>query len=222
MSSQIIKPLAVFDCDGTLVDGQGAVVSAMESAFRQTGLAAPDPHQVRRMVGLSLPQAVTRLAGQASEEQVRDTVAAYKSAFRAAREAGTLVEPLFPGIAGLLERLAAAGWAMAVATGKSDRGLAHCLAGHGITSHFTSLQTADRHPSKPHPAMLEAALLETDTAPEAAVMIGDTAYDMAMAATIGVRAVGVAWGYHDAAELIAAGAEYVARDVADLEEYLLR
>jgi len=216
------SPLAVFDCDGTLVDGQGAVVAAMESAFRQTGLAVPDPHLVRRMVGLSLPQAVARLAREASAEQVREAVAAYKTAFRAAREAGTLAEPLFPGIAALLDDLAAAGWTMAVATGKSDRGLAHCLASHGIADRFASLQTAERHPSKPDPAMLEAALFETDTAPEAAVMIGDTAYDMAMAAAIGVRAVGVAWGYHEGPELIAAGAAYVARDPADLKEYLLQ
>lgn len=213
--------LAVFDCDGTLVDGQGAVVSAMVTAFAEAGLAPADPHQVRRMVGLSLPQAVSRLAPEADAEQVREAVAAYKTAFRAAREAGTLAEPLFPGIPEALAALAAAGWTMAVATGKSDRGLAHCLAGHGIAGHFASLQTADRHPSKPHPAMLQAAMAETFAEPKQAVMIGDTAYDMQMAHGIGVRAVGVAWGYHDAPELLAAGAAYVARDVADLVEYLL-
>ena len=214
--------LAVFDCDGTLVDGQGAVVAAMASAFAEAGLVQPDPNHVRRMVGLSLPQAVARLAPQADEQQVREAVAAYKSAFRAAREAGTLAEPLFPGIADLLEALSGAGWTLAVATGKSDRGLAHCLAGHGIAGHFASLQTADRHPSKPHPAMLEAALAETMAEPDDAVMIGDTAYDILMAREIGVRAVGVAWGYHEAPELLAAGAAYVARDAADLVEYLLR
>lgn len=152
---------------------------------------------------------------------MRDAVGAYKAAFRAARASGLLAEPLFPGIATLLADLAGAGWTLAVATGKSDRGLAHCLATHGIAGHFASLQTADRHPSKPHPAMLEAALFETAADAADAVMIGDTAYDMAMAASIGVRAVGVAWGYHEAPELIAAGAEYVARDAADLKEYLL-
>lgn len=213
--------LAVFDCDGTLVDGQGAVVSAMTAALAEAGLAPADPHQVRRMVGLSLPQAVTRLAPGADAGQVREAVAAYKAAFRAAREAGTLAEPLFPGIPELLATLAGAGWTLAVATGKSDRGLAHCLAGHGIDGLFASLQTADRHPSKPHPAMLEAALAETLAGPGDAVMIGDTAYDMLMAREIGVRAVGVGWGYHEAPELIAAGAAYVARDAADLGEYLL-
>lgn len=213
--------LAVFDCDGTLVDGQGAVVAAMGIAFADSGLAAPDPHQVRRMVGLSLPQAVARLAPAADADQVREAVAAYKAAFRASREAGALSEPLFPGIMPLLDGLAQAGWALAVATGKSDRGLAHCLAGHGLSGHFVSLQTADRHPSKPHPAMLEAALAEAGAVAENAVMIGDTAYDMLMARDIGVRAIGVAWGYHEPAELIAAGAEYVARDPAALSEYLL-
>ena len=214
--------LAVFDCDGTLVDGQGAVVAAMAAAFARAGLADPDPHQVRRMVGLSLPQAVARLAPAADADQVRHAVAAYKDAFRAAREAGTLAEPLFPGIADLLDSLVEAGWTLAVATGKSDRGLAHCLAGHGLTAHFTSLQTAERHPSKPDPAMLEAALDETLASPDDTVMIGDTAYDMQMAAEIGVRAIGVAWGYHEAAELIEAGAEFVAADAQELREYLLR
>lgn len=213
--------LAVFDCDGTLVDGQGAVVAAMGQAFAAARLPSPDPHLVRRMVGLSLPQAVMRLAPGADEGQVREAVNAYKTAFRAARASGTLSEPLFPGIAALLGTLTDSGWSLAVATGKSDLGLAHCLAAHGIAERFVSLQTADRHPSKPHPAMLEAAMLEAGAEAGDAVMIGDTAYDIVMAADIGVRAVGVAWGYHEPAELIAAGAEYVARDAADLGEYLL-
>lgn len=213
--------LAVFDCDGTLVDGQGAVVSAMNRAFAANDLGTPDPHAVRRMVGLSLPQAVARLAPEANGETVRQAVDAYKEAFRAARAAGEVSEPLYDGMAGLLAALGGAGWTMGVATGKSDRGLAHCLACHGIAHHFVTLQTADRHPSKPHPAMLLAALDEALAQPEQAVMIGDTAYDMAMATSAGVRGVGVAWGYHDAADLIAAGAEYVAATVGDLQEYLL-
>jgi phosphoglycolate phosphatase len=164
---------------------------------------------------------VTRLAPDADEAQLREAVSAYKTAFRAARAAGNLSEPLFPGIADLLGALVAGGWTLAVATGKSDRGLAHCLAAHGIAERFVSLQTADRHPSKPHPAMLEAAMDEAGAAPDETVMIGDTAYDIMMAAGIGVRAVGVGWGYHEPAELIAAGANYVVRDAADLEEYLL-
>jgi len=213
--------LAVFDCDGTLVDGQGAVVKAMVQAFAASGLEAPDIAQVRRIVGLSLPQAVMRLAPAADAGQVRLAVAEYKAAYRAARASGELSEPLFDGIAAILPRLEQAGWTLGVATGKSLRGLTHCLASHGLSRHFITLQTADHHPSKPHPAMLEAALAEAFAAPGQAVMIGDTTYDMAMAVAAGVRPVGVAWGYHCAPELVAAGAAHVAQTPADLLEYLI-
>ena len=202
--------LAVFDCDGTLVDGQAAVCEAMEIAFAEAGLPAPDRNEVRRIVGLSLPQAVRRLAPDAEPARQASAVEAYKAAFRASRVEGRLEEPLYDGIAELLERLAAAGWTLGVATGKSDRGLHSCLAGHGVVDRFVTLQTADRHPSKPHPAMLEAALFEAAAAPGDAVMIGDTSFDMVMARAAGVRAIGVAWGYHTPRELIEAGAEAVA------------
>jgi phosphoglycolate phosphatase len=212
--------LAVFDCDGTLVDGQAGVVNAMEAAFAATGLAAPDRHQVRRIVGLSLPQAIRLLAPEAGEEQRHAADQAYREAFRAARESGQLVEPLYDGIAELIEALASSGWTLGIATGKSDRGLSHMLASHGLTRHFATLQTADRHPSKPHPAMLQAALAEALADPVQAVMIGDTQYDMAMAVNAGVRAIGVDWGYHTAQELREAGAAEVVASAAQLREIL--
>ena len=212
--------LAVFDCDGTLVDGQAGVCNAMDAAFAAHGLPLPDRHQVRRSVGLSLMQAVRALLPDADEELCRGIDSAYRSAFRATREGGELVEPLYPGMRELLDGLRRQGWVLGIATGKSDRGLAHCLSVHGLSDHFVTLQTADRHPSKPHPAMLEAALFEAGVAPAAAVMIGDTAYDMALGSNAGVRAVGVDWGYHDPAELIAAGAAAVARHPAHLLELL--
>jgi len=212
--------LAVFDCDGTLVDGQADVCWAMDRAFARAGLAAPDPHIVRRAVGLSLPVAVRQLAPDLPDEQARAVTEFYRSSFRARREEGLLDEPLYDGIAELLGGLHAAGWSLAVATGKSDRGLAACLATHGIADLFVSLQTADRHPSKPHPAMLEAALFEAGALPTQAVMIGDTSFDMAMARSAGVRAVGVAWGYHAPAELLASGAISVADSAAALSQAL--
>ncbi len=212
--------LAVFDCDGTLVDGQGAVCAAMDRAFAENALPPPDHHQVRRIVGLSLPQALRLLAPATTEAQREALDQAYRASFRAAREAGELAEPLFPGIAELVARLHAAGWTLGVATGKSDRGLDHCLATHGLSRHFATLQTADRHPSKPHPAMLRAALAEAGAAPGDAVMIGDTAYDIEMARAAGVRAIGVDWGYHAASELREAGAEAVATSPANLWELL--
>ncbi|MDC8754334.1 HAD-IA family hydrolase [Erythrobacter sp. sf7] len=212
--------LAVFDCDGTLVDGQADVCWAMDRAFARAGLAAPDTAAVRRIVGLSLPAAVRALSPDLSDEQNRAVTEFYRSSFRARREEGLLDEPLYDGIAELLAGLRDAGWSLAVATGKSDRGLAACLATHGIADLFVSLQTADRHPSKPHPAMLEAALFEAGAQPHEAVMIGDTSFDMLMARSAGVRGLGVAWGYHAPAELIASGAVSVAESVAALERAL--
>ena len=212
--------LAVFDCDGTLVDGQADVCWAMERAFSRAGLVAPDPQIVRRMVGLSLPVAVRHLAPELEDEQARAVTEFYKSSFRARREEGLLEEPLYDGIADLLAGLRDAGWSLAVATGKSDRGLAACLATHGIAEMFVSLQTADHHPSKPHPAMLEAALFEAGAEAHEAVMIGDTSFDMLMARSAGVRAIGVAWGYHAPAELMASGALSVADNVAALARSL--
>ncbi|MGB3808221.1 MAG: HAD-IA family hydrolase [Erythrobacter sp.] len=214
--------LAVFDCDGTLVDGQADVLWAMARAFEKAHLPAPDPAQVRRLVGLSLPVAIRELAPGEDERTQRDLIEFYKSSFRARREEGMLDEPLFDGIADLLRALAADGWQLAVATGKSDRGLAACLATHEIADLFVSLQTADRHPSKPHPAMLEAALFEAGVEVGDAVMIGDTMFDMQMAVAAHVRAVGVAWGYHEPGELLASGAAMVAHDIAALREELER
>ena len=218
--SQSGARLAVFDCDGTLVDGQAEVCDAMERAFAEAGLPPPNRNEVRRSVGLSLPAAVRSLAPDAPENEQANAVEIYKHAFRARRLEGNLSEPLYDGIAPLLSRLHTAGWLLAVATGKSDRGLAACLSAHGIDHLFVSLQTADRHPSKPHPAMLEAALFEAGVQPKDAVMIGDTSFDMIMASDAGVRALGVEWGYHDADELRATGAVDVARDPEHLEELL--
>lgn len=202
--------LAVFDCDGTLVDGQGDICAAMLKTFALHALPTPDLHRVRRSVGLSLPQAIAQLTPDTPPEQIPDLVATYKTEFRAARAEGRLTEPLFAGIPECLATLAHNQWTLAVATGKSRRGLDHCLATHALTDAFHSLHTADEHPSKPHPAMLHAALDAAMVPPRAAVMIGDTGYDIAMAQAAGVAAIGVAWGYHTPAELRAAGALAVA------------
>lgn len=212
--------LVVFDCDGTLVDGQAAICQTMEAAFASTGLVAPERNMVRRMVGLSLPYALRELAPDASDEQRHAVVEAYKTGFRDLRLSGALREPLYDGIAGLIDELSGEGWQLAVATGKSDRGLHACLDTHGIRHRFVSLQTADRHPSKPHPAMLEAALFEAAVQPGDAVMIGDTSFDMEMAVAAGVRAIGVAWGYHEAHELREAGAVAVADTAEELGELI--
>ncbi|HSM53848.1 MAG TPA: HAD-IA family hydrolase [Erythrobacter sp.] len=212
--------LVVFDCDGTLVDGQAHVCDTMEQAFLDAGLPAPDRNEVRRSVGLSLPVAIRHLAPELDPEMNARLVQAYKEGFFARRQQGLVDEPLYEGIHEVLTGLAEAGWLLAVATGKSDRGLNACLERHGLTGLFVSLQTADRHPSKPHTAMLDAALFEAGVSPGAAVMVGDTTFDILMARDAGVRALGVAWGYHTPDELRRAGAEAVAQHPIELEKLL--
>jgi len=214
--------LAIFDCDGTLIDGQASICEAMEAAFNEFGLAVPDRNDVRRAVGLSLPQAVRQLLPESDTELHHAIADAYKRAFRAARSEGRISQPLIPGIRSVLDALLKAGWQLGVATGMSDRGLIHCLESHEIVDLFVTLQTADRHPSKPDPSMAQTALFEAAADPEHAVMIGDTAFDMQMAQRASIRAIGVNWGYHSPDELVGAGAEFVANDPAELAEYLLR
>ena len=214
--------LAVFDCDGTLIDGQASICTAMEQAFAEFSLPLPPRNDIRRAVGLSPPQAIRTLLPEADSEQQVALTEAYKQAFRAARQSGELQQPLFDGMAALLDSMREAGWLLGVATGMSRRGLEHCLATHSLSTHFITLQTADDHPSKPHPAMLEAALLEAGVAPQDAVMIGDTVFDMAMAVAAGVRGIGVEWGYHAPKELIAAGAARVVATPAELGEIMGR
>lgn len=212
--------LALFDCDGTLVDSQAAICRAMDDCFAELGLVPPDRHRVRRIVGLSLMEAMRALVPDGGHDLHRALTDSYKQAFQRHRGAGLVEEPLFDGIAEALERLVQAGWLLGVATGKSDRGLKLCLERHGLTGHFITLQTADRHPSKPDPSMLNAAMAEAGSGPATTVMIGDTVFDMAMAVTGGAHALGVDWGYHDAAELRAAGARGVAVAAADLPGWL--
>lgn len=212
--------LAVFDCDGTLVDSQAAICRAMDECFTSHGLTPPDRQATRRIVGLSLPQAMRALLPDADPNLHDLLTQTYKSAFHRHRAEGLVQEPLFDGIAEAVQALEEAGWLLGVATGKSDRGLRLCLERHGLHSRFVTLQTADRHPSKPHPAMLHAAIAEADAIPEATVMIGDTSFDMMMAREGGAHALGVAWGYHAPEELQAAGAATVVGTAAQLVEQL--
>ncbi|MFD1788234.1 HAD-IA family hydrolase [Sphingomonas floccifaciens] len=214
--------LALFDCDGTLVDSAANICLAVERAFDAHALAPPSRAAIRGIVGLSLPQAMAVLHPLA-DGAFHDVLAqSYKDAFVAMRGTPDFAhEPLYPGIAEALATLADSGWALGVATGKSDRGLSIILATHGLTSAFVTLQTADRHPSKPHPAMARAAMTEAGALPADTVMIGDTSYDMAMAVAADAHAVGVAWGYHPRERLAAAGAAWVVDHADDLPATML-
>ena len=202
--------LAIFDCDGTLVDSGATIYAALAAAFAQRDLKLPPPEVSRRVIGLSLTEAMAALLPGASAEQHAALAEDYKRAFWELRAAGKVEEPLFEGVLELLDALEEDGWLLAIATGKSDRGLRHCLERHGIHARFVSLQTADRHPSKPHPSMVEQAIADAGAAPQTSFVVGDTSFDMAMAAAAGAAPIGAAWGYHDAEELIEAGAVGIA------------
>lgn len=212
-----MNKLALFDCDGTLVDSQDNICRSVEEAFTLAMIPAPPRERIRRIVGLSLVEAMRTLHPEGEDGLHRSLAEDYKAAFFRLRSTGGMAEePLYEGILGVLDVLQADGWVLGVATGKSDRGLAHILAHHGIATRFVTLQTADRHPSKPHPSMIETAMAEAGASPATTVMIGDTSYDMQMARAAGARALGVAWGYHPVDELTAAGAHAIADAVAAL------
>jgi phosphoglycolate phosphatase len=171
------------------------------------------------VIGLSLTQAMSALVPEGAEADHVRLADTYKGCFHRARQEGRVEEPLFDGILDLLNTLETDGWLLAVATGKSDRGLRLCLERHGLHARFVSLQTADRHPSKPSPQMALAAMADAGAAPERTIVVGDTSFDMGMAVGAGAVGIGVGWGYHDSAELLAAGATAVANEpgqVADI------
>lgn len=215
---------AIFDCDGTLVDSGATIHRALGLAFAEHGLELPPRQQAQRVIGLSLVEAMAELAPEKDTDLHQRMAETYKDAFVTLRGQSQVEEPLYDGILPLLDALEARGWLLAVATGKSDRGLRHCLTSHGLHARFLSLQTADRHPSKPHPSMALQALGDCAADPAATVVIGDTGWDMGMAKAAGCHAIGVLWGYHEEAELRAAGADALAEhpsEVVDLAERLV-
>ncbi|MBI3444786.1 MAG: HAD family hydrolase [Magnetospirillum sp.] len=212
--------LAVFDVDGTLVDSQHNIVSAMTEAWTNLNLGIPRPEQVRRIIGLSLVEACGVLLPWATPSVHRAVAESYKEAFRAMRLLPDTMEPLFPGTREALDRLEADGWLLGLATGKSRRGVDSMLEGHGLKGRFVTIQTADDNPSKPDPSMLRRAAADCGLEPNEIVMIGDTAYDMAMAAAARTAAVGVSWGYHSLDELNKAGAQVVLDTFDNLTDVL--
>ncbi|QIE46661.1 HAD-IA family hydrolase [Pseudohalocynthiibacter aestuariivivens] len=213
--------LIIFDVDGTLVDSQDDITRAMTRAFEGVGAPVPPREAILGIVGLSLDVAMVRLAPDLDMAIHARMVDGYKAAYMSLRaEAGAAQSsPLYPGARDALETLnATPETLLGVATGKSRRGLDKLLEGHGLMHMFVTQQVADFHPSKPHPAMIEAALAETGVDARDAVMIGDTSYDMDMARAAGVAAIGVSWGYHPVSAL--AAADVVIDRFADLPRTL--
>lgn len=201
--------LVIWDIDGTLVDSHAAIMAAMDAGMAAAGLPALPAASVSSIVGLSLPVAVETLLPDTDPDTRALVVEGYRSHYSVARRRAE--SPLFPGALECLDRLSARDdLLMAVATGKSRRGLDGLIEAHGLGRYFAATHCADGHPSKPAPGMILSCL--ADTGARRAVMIGDTSFDMLMARNAGVAALGVAWGHHPAAELTAAGALSVAAD----------
>ncbi len=189
--------LVIFDVDGTLVDSQAEIVAAMTLAFQSEVLSMPPRAVVLSIVGLSLAEAFAVLCPDVELPQRNRLVEAYKGAFMSLRKDNQEMGPLFPGARDALAQLQAQDHTLlAVATGKSRRGLDKVLERHGLTGAFHSEQVADHHPSKPNPSMILTALNEMGVAPARAVMLGDTTFDMDMARGAGIKKIGVTWGYH--------------------------
>ena len=212
--------LAIFDCDGTLVDSCATIERALAAAFAKNGLKLPPPETSRKVIGLSLAEAMAVLLPGEPGERHLSLAEDYKRAFWNLRVAGEVAEPLFDGVLELLDVLENDGWLLGVATGKSDRGLRLCLESHDIHARFVSLQTADRHPSKPNPSMVSQAIAEAGAAPSTTFVVGDTSFDMAMAINAGAQGIGAGWGYHHADELLEAGAVAVAARPLDVLEII--
>ena len=207
--------LILLDIDGTLVDSQDFIVEAQRRAFAANGLPTPERERALSVVGLSLLEAFTALAGK--DAPVENLAQAYRTAWHEMRNDPAFLDPFFEGALDFVRTLIARGDVrLGIATGKARRGVVHLMDRTGWHDHFVTIQTADDHPSKPAPDMILKAMEETGTSPRHTIMIGDTSYDMAMAKAAGVHAIGVAWGYHQREALLKAGAELVVDDFAHL------
>lgn len=215
--------LALFDLDGTLVDSRRLIHASMDAAFRANGLGGCAYDHVRTIVGIELSAAIRMLLPDDAPDALAQRVFTdFRETFVRLREADASLESLYPGARDSLDRLASEGWVLGVATGKPRRGLDHILKAHDLRGLFATLNTSCTGPGKPDPRMIHDALRETGVAAGAAVMIGDTSHDIAMAVNAQVRGAGVTWGFHTRDEIEAAGAHDIHDDFDCLERGLTR
>mgnify|MGYP001814617391 FL=1 len=210
--------LIVFDWDGTLMDSEARIVTCIQRAALEARLPVPSQAAARDIIGLGLSEAVQRLFPAVDGGELDRLTEAYRTHWL-----GDEVEPetMFAGARQLIVGLHGAGHLLAVATGKSRRGLDKALTDSGLGDWFHASRCADETFSKPHPQMLEEILCDLATSPQVAVVVGDTEYDMQMAASAGVDAVGMAHGVHAPERLVAAGALQCFDDLSALSDWLL-
>ncbi|WP_111412383.1 HAD family hydrolase [Billgrantia lactosivorans] len=212
--------LVIFDWDGTLMDSAARIVACMQAAARDAGWGRLEEAAVRDIIGLGLPEAIDRLCPGIDAERFELLRSRYAHHFvEGDRTPMSFFDDVEAGIATLREHPSRR---LAVATGKSRRGLDRIFRESGSGSWFHASRTADETRSKPHPQMLEELLVELDVAVEEAVMVGDTEYDLEMARALGMDRVAVTWGVHAAERLAVSHPVYTARAVTELFDWLNR
>ena len=209
--------LIVFDWDGTIIDSAGTIAECIRQASMDMGLPVPTHERARHVIGLGLHDSLRIAVPELRAEQYTEFVELYRKHFRS-REDSML---LFPGISELLDELSQ-GRTLAVATGKSRRGLDRALDATGLRKYFSASRCADETHPKPHPAMLLELMQELSTQSAETLMIGDTSHDLEMARSAGVDALAVAYGAHAEDSLRALEPLECFADVVSLKKWLSR
>ncbi len=210
-------PLIVFDWDGTLMDSTQHIVDAALKAIDELGLAPREPDAIRSIIGLGLRESWSSLYADVTEEEFAAFTRVYRRHFFSE---DLYRSTLYPGVGGVLALLRARGYRLAVATGKGRPGLDRDLGRTGLAGFFSATRTADESRSKPNPDMLLDILEQTGTPPSAALVVGDTEFDVEMARRAGVSALGISWGAHPAERLRRAGVLGLLDDIAELPDWL--
>jgi phosphoglycolate phosphatase len=208
--------LIVFDWDGTLLDSAAGIVESIQAAARDLQLPVPRRETASHVIGLGLQDALRTAVPTLPENRYREFADAYRGHFRARQDAMTL----FPGARELLQDLHAAGHRLAVATGKSRRGLEHALDATALRPYFGATRCADETLPKPNPAMLLELMAQFASPPGQLLMIGDTSHDLEMARSARVDAVAVAYGAHPVAALRALAPRACVASVEELRAWL--
>ncbi len=210
--------LLIFDWDGTLADSAGQIVAAMQAAITALDLPPRSDASIRELIGLGLNEGLRILYPDLELGGLRRLLDGYRAKWLA-EGAGESV--LFQGALEAVQALQSSGLRVAIATGKSRRGLDRSLRNHGeLKRLLVNSRCADETASKPDPRMLRELLIDERLEPEQALMIGDTEYDAAMACAIGMPAVGVACGVHAPQRMLRAGAHAVIESVRELPVWL--
>jgi phosphoglycolate phosphatase len=208
--------LIAFDWDGTLFDSTAHIVRAIQSACVEVGAPAPSDTDAAYVIGMGLRDALLHCAPSVTEDQYPALSQAYRRHY--IRHQQELV--LFQGVLPMLQDLKARQHLLAVATGKSRRGLNEALAQAELHHLFDSTRTADETASKPHPLMLQELMAELGVAPERVLMIGDTTHDLEMATRAGVASVAVSYGAHDPASFGTHAPLFIAHSTRELHTWL--